>query len=181
MSNRLKIILCIVALMVGVLIISNNVKKRNNISSPTEEVKAVPSVLIKSNVNYSNTKYGFILNLPVSWKGYTVLENSWTGMSVGATDGNNYISEIGPLILIRNPLWSEKDPMQDIPVMVFTIDQWNNMQNDAFHIGAAPINPSELGRNDKYVFALPARYNFSYLKGFEEVDKILTEKSLVAF
>jgi hypothetical protein len=62
--------------------------------------------------------------------------------------------------------------------MVFTIAQWNDLQNDKFHIGAAPIGPSELGRNSKYVFALPARYNFSFLPGFEEVEDILNGKPL---
>jgi hypothetical protein len=102
-------------------------------------------------------------------------------MSLGATDGQNYTSEIGPLILIRHPLWTEKNPRQDIPVMVFTINQWTNMQNDAFHIGAAPINPSELGRNDNYVFALPARYNFAYQTGFEEVDQLIRANNLKTF
>jgi hypothetical protein len=47
------------------------------------------------------------------------------------------------------------------------------MQKDEFHIGAAPINPSELGRNATYVFALPARYNYAFPTGYEEVDEIL--------
>jgi hypothetical protein len=47
------------------------------------------------------------------------------------------------------------------------------LQREEFHIGAAPIGPKELGRNSRYVFALPARYNFSFPTGFEEVEKIL--------
>ncbi len=144
-------------------------------------VVAIPTNLVSSKIYYGNMKYGFIVKLPDSWKGYTIVENKWTGMSLGATDGQNYTSEIGPLILIRHPLWTEKNPRQDIPVMVFTIDQWTNMQNDMFHIGAAPINPSELGRNSKYVFGLPARYNFSYLTGFEEVDQVIRGGGLVGF
>jgi len=65
--------------------------------------------------------------------------------------------------------------------MVFTLAQWDLLQQDKFHIGAAPIGPSELGRNTSYVFALPARYNFSFPIGFEEVEKILENKSLQAF
>jgi len=38
----------------------------------------------------------------------------------------------------------------------------DSLQQEKFHIGAAPINPSELGRNTKYVFALPARYNYAF-------------------
>ncbi len=55
------------------------------------------------------------------------------------------------------------------------------MELDKFHIGSAPINPSELGRNTKYVFALPARYNFAYLTGYEEVEEIIGDKSFSAF
>jgi len=65
--------------------------------------------------------------------------------------------------------------------MVFTIKQWTALQNDAFHIGAAPIGPSELSRNNVNVFALPARYNFAYPAGYEEVDTILQGKPLSAF
>lgn len=64
--------------------------------------------------------------------------------------------------------------------MVFTRKQWDALQKDAFHIGAAPIGPSELGRNHKYVLALPARYNFTDLPGLEEVDQIVRGKSLHA-
>jgi hypothetical protein len=47
-------------------------------------------------------------------------------------------------------------------------------------VSAAPIGPSELGRNTNYVFALPARYNFAYLPGWEEVDETVQHKPLQA-
>jgi hypothetical protein len=37
-----------------------------------------------------------------------------------------------------------------------------------------------LGRNNRYVFALPARYNFAFPEGYEEVEKILESKPLEA-
>ena len=46
---------------------------------------------------------------------------------------------------------------------------------------AAPINPGELGRNVKYVFALPARYNYAFPTGYQEVEKILEGKPLRGF
>ena len=182
--NSKKTIYVIVAILVVVLLGGTIyfVKSRPaKIVGEENVVVTIPANVITSKIYYGDTKYGFVVNLPDSWKGFTTIVNNWTGMSQGATDGVNYISEVGPLILIRNPLWTEKNPRQDIPVMVFTIDQWNRMQSDAFHIGAAPINPSELGRNSKYVFGLPARYNFAYQTGFEEVDAIIQGKSLVAF
>jgi hypothetical protein len=60
------------------------------------------------------------------------------------------------------------------------MDQWALIQQEKLSVGAAPIGPSELGRNEKYIFALPARYNFAYLPGFEEVQKIIDSKSFKA-
>lgn len=57
--------------------------------------------------------------------------------------------------------------------MVFTIGQWNSLQQENFHIGAVPIGPSELSRNSSYVFALLARYNYAFPTGYKEVNKIL--------
>ena len=62
--------------------------------------------------------------------------------------------------------------------MIFTLSQWNLLEQEKLHIGAAPIGPSELGRNSKYVFTYPARYNFAFPTGFEVVEKILESKPL---
>jgi hypothetical protein len=65
--------------------------------------------------------------------------------------------------------------------MVITASQWNSLPQEDFHIGAAPIGPSELGHHFRYVFALPARYNYTVLKGYEEVEKILGQNPLRGF
>lgn len=62
--------------------------------------------------------------------------------------------------------------------MIFTLTEWSLIQQEKISVGAAPIAPSELGRNKNYVFALPARYNFAYPVGFEEVQKIIENKPL---
>lgn len=177
MSNKIKITLCIGALIAGLLILTKTVFQKSNLGPV---VPQATTALPFEGLVYENKEYGFTFSLPTTWREYTVVETKWTGMSIGATEGNNYISEIGPIISIRHPLWSEKSPRQDIPIMVFTLNQWTNMQNDVFHIGAAPINPSELGRNATYVFALPARYNFAYQTGFEEVDQLIQAGNLKA-
>jgi len=64
--------------------------------------------------------------------------------------------------------------------MVFTIKQWDLVEKEEIALGAAPIGPSKLGSNSQYVFALPARYNFAYPTGFEDVEKIMESKPLVA-
>ena len=64
--------------------------------------------------------------------------------------------------------------------MVFTIAQWNALLKDKFIVSAAPIGPGELGRNHTYVFALPARFDYAFPTGYEEVEEILRGKPLRA-
>lgn len=144
----------------------------NGVATTTENNSSI--------VQYKNTQYGFSMTLPDSWKDFTVIEDEWEGYKPDAKVGQ-IITETGPLVSLRHPDWEYKAPRQDIPIMVFTIVQWNDMQADKFHIGAAPINPSEIGRNSKYVFAIPARYNFAYLIGYEEVDQIIRGDNFQSF
>ncbi len=62
--------------------------------------------------------------------------------------------------------------------MVFTLSQWEAVRNETLSVGAAPIQPSELGRNSTYVFALPARYNFAFPEGYKEVEDIIAGNPL---
>jgi len=130
----------------------------------------------ETKVEYKNVQYGFNFNLPLTWKNYSIVTETWISNPVSDTAG----TVNGPKILIRHPLWTVEKIRQDIPIMIFTLDQWKLIQNDTLSVGAAPIAPSELGRNDKYVFALPARYNFAFPEGFEEVQKIIESKPLSA-
>ncbi|WP_251551085.1 hypothetical protein [Neobacillus muris] len=125
------------------------------------------------NMVYENTEYGFTFSLPKSWEGYQIVSDSWEGVSADQQPMEN-----GPILLIRHPDWTEDNPRQDIPIMVFTMEQWSSLQNEEFHIGAAPIGPKMLGQNKEYVFALPARYNFAFLEGYEEVESILKNEPL---
>jgi hypothetical protein len=128
-------------------------------------------------VVYDNKDYGFYFTLPKSWIGYSVIEGKWEGLSLTETKEN----QSGSIIIIRHPVWTEKTPRQDIPIMVFTQDQWKSLNNGEFSVGAAPIGPSKLGENTTYVFALPARYNYEFLTGFEEVEEILENNPLQAY
>ena len=131
-------------------------------------------------VVYKNTQYGFHFNLPDSWKGYTISNETWEGLGIDGSQ-NGKVVETGPLITIRHPQWTAQNQRQDIPIMIFTLSQWNSLQKEEFHIGAAPIGPKELGRNTSYVFALPARYNFAFPTGYEEVEDILNNNALRPF
>ena len=135
--------------------------------------QAAPVPAKQSNPVYVNQQYGFRFNLPADWKGYTVRMEQWEGTTQTAPPRKEH----GPKIILRDPRWTESAPRQDIPIMVFTLNQWN----EDLVVSAAPIPPSELGRNSHYVFALPPRYNFAFPDGFQEVETILQNKPLHAF
>lgn len=156
-------ILIFVLLIAGFLIYGN-------------KLNSIPIIPQERSVEYKNTQYDFTFTLPLSWKGYSIVEEEWHGQQF--LDQSNPVSLTGPKILIRNPLWTAETPRQDIPIMVFTLDEWNLVQAEQIVVSAAPIPPSEIGRNTKYVFALPPRYNFAFLPGFEEVENILKTSPL---
>lgn len=160
LENPLTVIACIILISLPVLIFSR--------LSDLSETK------------YVNEEYGFSVSLPETWKGYSVTMDKWTGNATGDQLGDVAFID-GPVISIHNPKWTAVNSYQDIPIMVFTLEQWNQLSQEKFHIGAAPINPSELGRNSRYVFALPARYNYSFPPGYEEVDAIIRSKPLKTF
>ena len=88
------------------------------------------------------------------------------------------IVKLAPMVSIRHPKWITENQRQDIPIMIFTIDQWNLIEKSELSISAAPIPPKELGRNNQYVFALPPRYNYGFLPGYEEIENILENDPL---
>ncbi len=76
--------------------------------------------------------------------------------------------------------YHENREREDIPILVIPLDQWDLLMEGTYHIGASPLEPTELGRNDRCVFALPARYNYDFLEGYEEVEEILEGNPLRA-
>lgn len=131
-----------------------------------------------AHIEYQNDQYGFSFSLPESWKGYSIVTDKWEGFAIGPK-GDTTVTQ-GPLISVRNPAWTAQKPYQDIPIMVFTLSQWDSLLLGKFYVGAAPVNPTRLGFNAKYVFAIPARYNYAFPIGYEEVDKILQNDPLQA-
>ena len=129
---------------------------------------------------YQNDQYGFIFTLPETWLGYSVITTNWQGIEPGKSPEESPSIE-GSILNIRHPYWTEEKPRQDIPIMVFTPSQWGALERGKFHIGAAPMGPKELDRNDKYIFALPPRYNFAFPEGFEEVEEILEGNPLKVY
>ncbi len=131
---------------------------------------------LQTAIEYKNTAYGLRVMLPVSWRGYTIKDATWSARIESAK-----VIASGVLLQIQHPASTTKKPRQDIPIMVLTVQQWEKSLKDDWSFGAAPIGPSELARNEKYVFALPARYNYSFPVGFEEVQGIIDSKAITAF
>ena len=105
---------------------------------------------LKTPLVYRNVEYGFCLPLPTDWVGFKVLTERWSGGLSG--------DKSGPKFIIRNPRWTEEQPYQDIPILVFTPAQWRAVDSGEFNVSPAPYGPSEVGRNRKYVFAVPPRF-----------------------
>lgn len=114
----------------------------------------------RENYNYVNSEYNFQLTLPASWKGFTVI--------LGTV-------QFGETVTLRHPNWSKENPYMDIPILVYPIEQWKTWEANNFkgYLTAAPIGPTERGRNARYVFATAPRYNYSFETGWEAVDTIV--------
>jgi hypothetical protein len=124
-------------------------------------------------VEYSNTKYGFRFSLPSGWKGYTIVTDQWE-----ASDAQKGTVERGPIVHIRHPDWTKENPRQDIPIMVFTLTQWESVEHGDFFISGVAIVPGELGRNRKYAFAVSRHVEESDVAGAKEVNAILQHEPL---
>ncbi|MBI5733135.1 hypothetical protein HY967_04265 [Candidatus Jorgensenbacteria bacterium] len=164
-----------IAIIIFVWVVWHFVSFKNSPGPVVPDIKNT-----ETSLEYKNTEYRFSLSLPISWKGYSVTVDKWTGYAINDELGDTAFTD-GPVVSIHNPKWTAAVPYQDIPIMVFTLDQWIDLQKEKFHIGATPIGPSELGRNPRYVFALPARYNFAFPPGYEEVDRIIQSNPLRAY
>lgn len=178
MGKKIIILLVILAAIVVVVFYLNRVTVP--VSVPTTSPSASPSAS-SNTILYENKQYGFSFELPLSWQNYSIVDDNWQGYLITNETGQSTPDETGPKILIRHPMWTSQVPRQDIPIMIFTLAQWDLVSQEKLAVGAAPFGPSELGRNSTYVFGLPARYNYAFLPGFEEVDQLIQAHYFKAF
>ncbi len=136
----------------------------------SEMSSVVSSLAIKdapspgTTITYNNTTFGFEMILPDTWQGYTVTTEKWEGQTFDAS-GNVDKNYSGSKLVIHNPKGAA---WQSIPIMIFTIADW---QAEPV-VSAAPIGPTELARNQKYVFALPPRWvGFTDTQGQDEAEQ----------
>jgi hypothetical protein len=108
-------------------------KKGKTAKTAKSAEKAAPASEKAGSIVYRNEEFGFDFMLPASWKGYKIITGKWEGVPIGGAN----VVESGPMISIRHPKWTTEKPRQDIPIMVFTLAQWNDLKAEKFHIGAA--------------------------------------------
>ncbi len=171
-------LICVIFLLATGCSQSASVKnvQKQPVTSTMPEVSTSTIKSLSLPIKYNNKKYGFIFSLPADWQGFSIYTTSWSG-----GDKNGKQTETGPIINIRNPKWTQAKPYEDIPVMVFTIDQWKSVIAEKLIVSAAPFGPSKLGSNNLYVFALPARYNYDFSTGYEDVEKIIGSNPLKGY
>ncbi len=140
------------------------------------------AVDISNRQTYRNEKYGFEVKLPDSWRGFKTFKTSSVIYDMSVNRSNAIAGHFEQIEIIH-PSSTVAQSRQNIPIMIFTLEQWKHVGGEQpdWNVSAAPIPPSELARNSQYVFALPARYNYAFLPGWEEVQKIIDEKSVTAF
>ena len=125
-------------------------------------------------IQYVNQQFGFRFTLPADWSGYKIVMSEWSG-------DRDMAGVKGPIVSIRHPRWTDENQWQDIPIMIFTHSQWSLVEDGKLTVSAAPYDPGEIGRNRRYVFALPPRYNFDRDEGYDDVINIMKGHPLHAF
>ncbi|HKN17764.1 MAG TPA: hypothetical protein VJX47_12525 [Candidatus Sulfotelmatobacter sp.] len=151
-------------------------QQENSTSSAQQIQEASSADSSAQSILYKNTRYGFSFSLPETWKGYTILTDKWE-----SGDPEKGSVEHGAVISIRHPDWTKEKPRQDIPIMIFTVAQWDSIEHGNLSVSVASVGPAELGRNRKYVFALAPRVRNSDLTGGAEVNEILKHDPLRPF
>lgn len=160
-----------VVLSMGFLLITlGNGCKLNSASVSQLNNAATQIDAVEQGEVYKNIDYGFEVTLPSSWKGYEIIMDKWQGADVR----DSKIQETGPEITITHP--QQKTTGQHMPIMIFTLQQWDLISAGKISVSAAPFAPQELGRSDNYVFALEPGYEhyFNTDEAREEAPKIIS-------
>lgn len=151
---------------------SSAVPKKNQVSPASSRPDQTDG-----QIRYQNRQYGFQFLLPQNWSGYRIIEDQWGGTENGK-------DVFGPKITIRSPKWTTQNEYQDIPIDIFTHEQWVKVvkgsqggPGEDLYIGAA-VGPGKIFENDKYVFALPGRWDFTCGIGLDEVYDILAHSPM---
>lgn len=135
-------------------------------SPATNTVVVATTTNLNTDIVYKNEKYGFSLLLGKDWENFQNVDSE---------------VQFGRMVKLSKNLSATATPVAFIPILVYPIEKWREWEGNNFdgYPTAAPMGPTERGRNGMYVFATAPRYNYSFLSGFEEVEEII--KNLKTF
>jgi len=167
----------LLAILLLVLALAMAARREFAAPQPRHQPAKKNSESSKLPVGYVNKEYGFQLNLPQDWRGFSVIQEQWSGKALK----RSIHDQAGPQLRIRHPKYTAAEPHEDIPIMVFTRKQWLEIREEALGVSAAPFPPTEIARNSRYVFATPPRFYYDFAKGYQDVLRILSKGSIHTF
>lgn len=128
-------------------------------------------------VCYHNWQNGLTFYLPASWRGYSVSIMQLEDQKYSPAQDERITVSYTPMITLQNPTSCESSPYQDIPILVFTRAQWDDLNHaDLWPSYFAGGVMDELWHNQKYVFAMSSRYNAEDdVRGCAEVARIIEQ------
>ena len=123
---------------------------------------------------YRDQTFGFSIELPESWRGYSInrIKEDIYDVS-GTVKVNNGVVSSFEIVELHHPLETAQNPQAKMPIYIFRLNQWPQIERGEWSVGAAPFPPSILGQNSQWIIALPARYNYDFKPGWEEVDELV--------
>jgi len=128
-------------------------------------------------LRYHKAQYGLTFFLPASWRGYSVLVQQLDDERYSPAEDRQIIVGHTPMITLRHPQWQDSAPYQDIPILVFTRAQWDDLNHGelwpSLFAGGTMV---ELWHSQRFVFAMSSRYNAAdEVSGWKEVTEIVEQ------
>jgi hypothetical protein len=131
----------------------------------------IPARQSDTPVIYHNDQYGLTFSLPAEWRGYSVLPEKWQSVKYNPDLDKDVVGGHGPIIILRHPMWTVDQVRQDIPILVFTRDQWATDMQDGIFAGGVEY---EISHNARYVFAIHSRFNWDdSVTGWQDAGEIV--------
>lgn len=122
---------------------------------PRGTSKRSPSLQPSSATIYHNDSYGLTFHLPSDWTGYGVLRDRWQANEHDDILNRDVLAGTGPILILRHPKWRLGHRRQDIPILVFTTEQWKAAVPERIYAGGVI---HELCRNKHYVCGIYSRF-----------------------
>lgn len=129
-------------------------------------------------VTYHDAVYGFTFALTADWKNYSVLHDLWHSEQYDERLDRDLAVAQGPIIILRHPRWTSASPRQDVPILVFTRDQWQADRQEGVYPGGVV---DEIAHNERYVIAAYSRFNADdSMAGSAEAGRIVLQNQLAS-